>query len=140
MASNKRLVHRTWHGPEFIARERRANGRAIVGMAVAVAVEMKKVAHVQDNQLRPSIHAAAVESMGGRDVTEAGSDSSAPISDIANARIGETSWAVEVGSWVPYACVENNRGGAHRFADIGWELARPTFDPKLKRAWAEEGL
>jgi hypothetical protein len=138
--AEKRLVHRTWHGPEFIARERRANGRAIVGMAVAVAVEMKKVAHVQDNQLRPSIHAAAVESAGGRLVTAPGSDMDAPLGTQANARTGDSSWAVEVGSWMPYACVENNRGGAHRFADIGWELSHPTFAPKLKRAWREEGL
>lgn len=138
--AEKRLVHRTWHGPEFIARERRANGRAIVGMAVGVAVEMKKAAHVVSDNLRTSIHAAAVESAGGRTVTTPGSGIDAPLGDMGNARTGETSWSVEVGSWMPYACVENNRGGEHRFADIGWELSQPTFEPKLKRAWREEGL
>lgn len=131
MASNKRLVSRTWHGSEFIARERRANGRAIVGMAVSVAVEMKKVAHEVSGDLKRSVHAAAVESMGEREV-DADSQKAA--------RTGPTSWAVEVGSWMPYACVENNRGGAHRFADLGWHFAQPTFEPKLKRAWKEEGL
>jgi hypothetical protein len=123
-----------------VARERRANGRAIVGMAVGVAVEMKKMAHVESGDNRRAIHAAAVESMGGREVTEAGADFDAPVADALNARVGETTWSVEVGSWMPYACVENNRGGEHRFADLGWELAHPTFEPKLKRAWREEGL
>lgn len=125
------LVHRTWHGDELIARERRANGRAIVGMAVGAAVEMKKVTHEISGDLKRSVHAAAVDSMGGREVSAESQE---------NARTGEASWAVEVGSWLPYACVENNRGGEHRFADIGWELARPFFDPKLVRAWKDEGL
>lgn len=58
----------------------------------------------------------------------------------SEAQTGKTEWQIEVGSWLPYACVENNRGGDHRFADIGWSKAEPDFEPKLVLAWREEGL
>lgn len=123
------IVHRTWHGDELVARSRRANGRAALGMAEAVSMEMKQMAHVgSTGDLHRSIHAAVPDTLGG-----VGADQE-------TVRRGESHWQVEVGSWLPYACVENNRGGTHRFADIGWQLAEPTFRPKLDRAWREEGL
>lgn len=122
------LVRRTWHGDELIARERRANGRAIIGMGEQTSAEMKGVAHVQSGDLKRSIHTAKVGSMGGINA------------EAATVRTGKTEWTLEVGSWLPYACVENNRGGTHRFADIGWELSEPNFDGTLQRAWREEGL
>lgn len=122
------LVKRTWHGDEFKARSRRANGRAIVGMAEHTAVEMTKAAHVLSGDLKRSIHAAKIDTMGA---VEASPESAREKVDV---------WVLEVGSWLPYACVENNHGGTHRFADIGWELTKPKFEAKLERAWREEGL
>lgn len=118
---------RTWHGDEIIARARRASGRAVIGMAEQVSVAQKRAAHEISGDLKRTIHAAQPNTMG-----EIGADQ-------RTVRIGPT-MLVEVGSWLPYACVENNRGGEHRFADIGWEAARPAFGRTLQRAWREEGL
>lgn len=132
------IVHKTWHGNEIQARGRRATGRAIVGMAEGVAVEMQKVAHVESGNLKRSIHAAPTGLVHNA-VEEATGFVSDPLTP-ESARTSEDRWHAEVGSWMPYACVENNLGGAHRFADIGWAFARPTFEAKLARAWREEGL
>lgn len=122
------LVRREWHGEEFKARERRANGRAIIGMGVSAANEMSRHAHRVSGDLSRSTHAAKKFTMGAINATP------------ETAREGVTSWGIEVGSWLPYACVENNLGGTHRFADLGWQTAEPTFDAKIIRAWREEGL
>jgi hypothetical protein len=95
-------------------------------MGEQVAVRMTDVAHVISGDLRRSIHVAQRDSMGGIPADSA---------TLAGPRL-----AIEVGSWLPYACVENNRGGDHRFADIGWSAAEPSFRPTLDRAWREEGL
>jgi len=121
-------VRRTWHGDEIEVRGKRATGRAIVGMGESVASEQKQAAHVISGDLRRSVHAARVNTMGAVEA------------DQETVREGPNNFQLEVGSWLPYACVENNHGGDHRFADIGWEAAEPTFDAKLIRAWREEGL
>ena len=122
------LVRRTWHGDEIVARSRRANGRAVIGMGEQASREMKGASHQVSGDLRRSIHAAKVGTMGTIEA-DGGTVLERP-----------TRVALEVGSWLPYACVENNRGGAHRFADIGWQLAAPRRMPTLQRAWREEGL
>lgn len=123
-----RLVSRTWRGDEFLARSRRANGRALVGMGEAAAGAMTREAHVLSGDLRRSIHAAQKDTMG---IVPA---------DVAAVPLKRDVYVLEVGSWLPYSCVENSRGGTHRFADIGWQSAEPTFRAKLDRAWREEGL
>lgn len=97
-------------------------------MGEVASAGMKDAAHVLSGDLKRSVHVAVLATMG-----------EAP-AEPETVRTGKTEWQVEVGSWLPYACVENNRGGDHRFADIGWETARPRFMGQLKRAWREEGL
>lgn len=121
-------VRSEWHGDEILARARRANGRAVVGMGEQVAREMKLAAHEISGDLKRSVHAAKPGTMGE---IEASPRTVRELGDRVQ---------VEVGSWLPYACVENSRGGEHRFADIGFELATPRFRPTLVRAWREEGL
>jgi hypothetical protein len=121
------MVRRTWRGDELDVRAKRATGRAIVGMGESAAAKMAELAHVESGDLRRSVHAAKVETMGAVDPDE------------QNVNVRDF-YQIEVGSWLPYACVEEDRGGDHRFATIGWELSRPFFDDQLKRAWAEEGL
>ena len=122
-------VRRTWNGDELKVRANRANGRGILGMGEGASVAMATVAHVISGDLKRSIHVAKLNTMG-----------EPPVEGGEEARTGETNWQIEVGSWLPYACVENNRGGSHRFADIGWSAAEPEFDAKLALAWREEGL
>jgi hypothetical protein len=121
-------VRRTWHGDEIEARSKRANGRAILGMGAGVVDAMQRNTHEVSGLLKRTEHMAKPSTLG---LIEANSET--VIS-------GRNTWEVEAGSWLPYACVENNRGGTHRFADIGWEQARQDFDVKLERAWREEGL
>lgn len=122
------LVRRTWHGDEIQARGRRATGRAAVAMGEHTSGHMVRHAHVLSGLLRRSIHAAKPDTIGEVHADE------------RTVRHSQDRWLVEVGSWVPYACVENNRGGDHRFADLGWQSAEPEFPAILRRAWREEGL
>ena len=122
------VVRRTWHGDEIEARANRANGRAIISMGERTAAAMQSVAHVVSGDLKRTIHTARPDTLGVIGADE------------ETVRTGTHDWQLEVGSWLPYACVENNRGGAHRFADIGWEMTRDTFNEALVAAWREEGL
>lgn len=128
MAERMVLVSRTWHGDEFVARSKRANARAAIGMGEAASVEMKTAAHEISGDLKRSVHQARTDTMGEVHANQ------------TNIEVRENLFRLEVGSWLPYACVENNRGGSHRFADIGWQAALPTRWAKLHRAWREEGL
>lgn len=101
------MASRTAFFSEFDLRVKRATGSAIIGMAEAVAVETKRVTHVFTGNLRRSVHAAPV-GYGDEE------------NDIRDAERGDLlaqhmfteptphieGWAVEVGSWMPYACVE----------------------------------
>jgi hypothetical protein len=116
------LKKRTWHGDRIIRASRTSNREAIELMSEEVAKEMRRAAHVQTGALRRSIGVAAPGTNG----SVRGSETRV---------VGRGEWALEVGSWLPYACVENNRGGMHRFADIGWATARPRFRKILRAAW-----
>lgn len=130
---------KTWHGDEIDARSDRANGRAILGMGEATANAMRVAAHVVSGDLKRSLHVAApVGAPHEPELERTGDHPLEATRETAEHRPKE--WATEVGSWMPYACVENNHGGDHRFADIGWQTASPFFDDQLQRAWREEGL
>lgn len=121
------LKRRTWHGDRIIRASRTSNREAIEMMADAVAGEMRRAAHVKTGALQRSIGVAAPGTNGS-------------VKGAETRVVGRGKHKLEVGSWLPYACVENNRGGEHRFADIGWEAARPAFGRTLQRAWREDGL
>lgn len=120
-------VKETWHGDEILKRMDRADARAVIGMGNAVAGHMSDAAHAISGDLKKSVHVARRETMGEIEATQ------------QTVRGGRGA-VIEVGSWLPYACVENSRGGEHRFADIGYQLAEPEFDAVLLQAWKEEGL
>jgi len=113
-------------------------GRGLVGIGEAVSTEGKRNAHVISGTLRRSIHSAPAGYTGGND-----EDAAAGGSDIPNART--PSWegvnaALEVGSWVAYACVEEV-GRGHAFmapaiAAVGGARATAL----MQRAFAEAGL
>jgi hypothetical protein len=121
-------VRDEWNGDELLRARRRADGRAVIGMGAQVSNEMQGQAHVISGDLKRSIHAAKVDTMGTVGATT------------STVRTGPDTVELEVGSWIAYACVENNRGGTHRFADNGWRLAEPTFDGILQRAYREEDM
>jgi len=121
------LKKEEWHGDRIIRLWRAASGEATVEMADEVAKEMRRVAHVKTEALKTSIHVALPETNGS-------------VVGAETRVVGKGKHAREVGSWLPYACVENNRGGSHAFADIGWQLARAKFRVILGRAWRRPGL
>lgn len=121
-------------------RVNRATGRAVVAIAENVAVETKRQTHVITGTLRRSIHAAPV-----------GYDGS---SDEGNAKTGDLMLmerspqpehtpfgpAVEVGSWLPYACVEWI-GRGHPGITQGMEAVRGAKATAIvAEAFKQEGL
>ncbi len=143
-------VTRTGGGwEEFRARSKRATGRATVALGVGAASETKRVTHVIFGTLRRSVHAAPAGSPEGHEAdlrdaesTEQGGagldlllERGAPLPTYTP--FGPV---VEVGSWLPYACVEWV-GRGHPGVTQGVEAIRgPYADAVVRRAFAEEGL
>lgn len=127
----------TWHGAEIAGRARRAYGRAIIGIGTAVATEGKRNAHVISGNMRRSIHAAEHGYAGGNDAGAAAGG------DIPNAT--RPSWSgvdavIDVGSWMPYSCVEEV-GRGHAFMQPAVESVSGARSYALMHgAFAEEGL
>lgn len=136
-------MERSWFGDEFTARVNRASGRAIIGIAVQVAVDTKRVTHVLNGDLRRSIHAAPVNYEGSGDEREVVDN---PSADMLMSSLPELASptpigpAVEVGSWMPYACVEWV-GRGHPGITEGLEAVRGAHTDKVIRAaFRQEGL
>lgn len=129
---------RTWEGMALATRVRRAAGRAIVATGLNVAIETKRVTHVQYGNLRRSVHAAPVKYDGGDDENRAASDDLLfPLPEPTQTTLGP---AVEVGSWLPYACVEWI-GRGHPGITQGLENVRGSkMRGLVMTAFREEGL
>lgn len=133
-------MEREWYGLELQARINRAAGRAIIGIAMAVAVETKNITHVVNGNLRRSIHAAEVGYDGSPDEEEAQSADLLMSHFMPVATPTPFGPAVEVGSWMPYACVEWV-GRGHPGITQGLESVRGIrTDVIVRRAFQEEGL
>lgn len=131
---------RSWYGESFRGRVHRACGRAVVTVGTHVAVEAKRVTHVQWGTLRRSIHVAPTGYDG------AGDERAAQGRDLLSSANPETAThtsegaAVEVGSWLPYACAEWI-GRGHPGITEGLEMVRGARVALIvKTAFAEEGL
>ncbi len=134
-------VERSWFGGELQMRKDRACGRAIVSIGTHVAVETKRVSHRVTGNLVRSVHAAPVGYEGGAD-----DERMAPTADLLMAftTIPATPTpfgpAVEVGSWMPYACVEWV-GRQHPGVTQGLEAVRGLkADRIVREAFKQEGL
>lgn len=122
------LVRRTWHGDEIETRAERAVGRALIGNAELHATHAAANVHRISGNLSRSIHAAKTMTMGDIDAN--------PESIIEKPHVR----VIEVGSWIEYACVEENRGGTHSYMQPAHEATYPLLGGQLKRAFREEGL
>lgn len=128
--------------PTFAARVERAAGRAIVGIAMQVAVETKRVTHVKHGTLRRSVHAAPAESPEGHEDDEREAQTADLMMTRGAPEPTRTAMgvAVEVGSWLPYACVEWI-GRGHPGITEGLEVVRgERTEAILRQAFSEEGL
>lgn len=107
------LKHQEWHGDKIERHMKRAIDRACVGIATSVATDGKRNVHVITGTLRRSIHSAPVKYMG-LDDHERAMVSEIPNATTADVTGGADHSKLEVGSWLPYACVEEV-GRGHRF-------------------------
>lgn len=119
---------RTWHGDEIQARSDRALGRALIANGELHSRHASVNVHRISGNLARSIHAAKYLTMGEIPADEDN------IIERSGVRV------LEVGSWIEYACVEENRGGTHSYMQPAHEWAWPQFTGQLRRAFREEGL
>ena len=130
-------VTRTWGGDEIELRSQRAAGRAVVAIAVNAASETKRLTHRFSGTLARSTHAAPVGYEGSGDERVA---RGADMNDIPHATHTAEGPAVEVGSWLPYACVEWV-GRGHPGVTQGVEATRGArVDAIVAAAFRAEGL
>ena len=130
---------KSWHGDEIARRAERADGRAVVAIAENIAADGKRYAHVISGTLMRSIHSAPLNYIGAAD------EEAAATTDLGNAGFMDVLFdprgaALEVGSWVSYACVEEV-GRGHAFMTPAVEGMRgPRADAIIKQAYVEEGI
>ena len=129
-----------WFGPTIQQRVNRAAGRAIIGAGTLIAVNTKVVTHVLHGNLRRSVHVAPFPYEGADDdetLAEKGVDLLIETPHPTQTPIGPV---VQVGSWMPYACVEWV-GRGHPGVTQGLEMSRgKKMDAIFVQAFAEEGL
>lgn len=126
-----------WNGAVIALRVRRALGRGLIGIGEGTSVLAKQGADVISGTMRRSVHTAPRHYVGDADLM------AAQRSDIPNVLIPSSippDWALEVGSWLPYACVEEV-GRGHRFVTPAVEQMQGARSFRImKQAFAEEGL
>ena len=133
-------VKREWFGDELEMRMRRAAGRGIVAIGMNVVRETKPITHRISGTLARSVHAAPLGYEGyDEDEREAPSVDLMLLHGVPPATPTPLGAAVEVGSWLPYACVEWV-GRGHPGVTQGLELARSQATSIMTRAFKEEGL
>lgn len=132
---------RTWNGLDVQARVHRAAGRAIVAVGVAAAVQTKVICHVVTGTLSRSIHVSPL--MANHDGDQESAHSGADLLSSSFSLVATPTPygpAVEVGSWVDYACVEWV-GRRHVGLTEGLGAVRGIQTEKIVRqAFREEGL
>lgn len=133
---------RQWNGLTIMDRAHRAAGRGIIGIGMAVGVETKILTHKLSGTLARSVHVAPARyELGETDekLAEAGHDLALSVRTMHATPTPEGP-AVEVGSWVSYACVEWV-GRGHPGVTEGLEAVRgPRANKIMQQAFFEEHL
>lgn len=124
-----------WKGNELVMRAQRALGRGIIGVGMVAVVAGKEHADVITGTMRRSIHLAPP---GYATDDEAEAQRGEMPNQLEPTMVG-TDWVIAVGSWVPYACVEEV-GRGHQFMTPAVDVARGKTEGIMLQAFAEEGL
>jgi hypothetical protein len=133
-------LSRSWYGESLHGRVHRAAGRAIVTLGTHVAVETKRVTHVQYGTLKRSVHVAPTGYDGAGDEGAASGQDMLSAVDPSVATHTAEGAAIEVGSWLPYACAEWI-GRGHPGINEGMEMVRGARASLIVgQAFREEGL
>jgi hypothetical protein len=117
----------TWLGDVMVARAARAIGKGMIGIGERVVVNAQMNAHVVTNTLRPSIHLAVPNSSGDQRA------------DTMNIMTTDGA-ALEAGSWLDYACVEEVGRGHAFMGPAVEEVAGPVAEDVMGAAFRSEGL
>lgn len=143
MASHERLV---WRGPELTARVKKAARAGLIDIAAEAATIAKTLAPEDHNPpdeksgtLKRSVTIGAAGHDHGSDYRRAEAGEDLLVGDLAEQRFrisatrgGETTFRIEIGSWIPYACVEEVR---HPFIHPAIELVRADADALMIAAF-----
>lgn len=128
-----------WYGLELEARAQAASATAAIELADSIVEDTKRLVHVISGDLRRSIHSAPVGYMDAE--IDESSASHGDIDNVSNP--GEIQHAggpqLEVGSWLPYACVEWV-GRGHPGITQGLEMNRLKATALMIEAFRGEGL
>jgi len=135
-----------WRGNDIVAAVHRAAARGVVALGETIVSEAKQRVHRLTGTLSRSIHSAPDNYQGGSDYDDARDpEHGGSGRDLAaGAVIGELpTWVTEsqavvlVGSWIPYACVEEGR---HPYMQPAIEAAMGRALGVFQQAFREEGL
>lgn len=129
-----------WDGQEIAMRSKRAMGRGLIGIANAVVTEGKRNAHVISGTMMRSIHAAPHGYSGGNDAAEAATQDLAMGASVVDVSTTGFDAVIDVGSWMPYACVEEVGRGHAFMAPAVQMVSGPRSVGLMTQAFAEEGL
>ncbi len=135
-------MNREWNGMSLAEKASRADARALIGIGMQTVRETKIVTHRISGSLARSVHAAPVGYEGyetDKSQAEGGADLMMQHANTAPTELPDGGWAIEVGSWMPYACVEWI-GRGHPGITQGLEAARSMAGRIFAQAYREEGL
>lgn len=116
----------TWKGGEIQLRAHRAMARGTIGVGSAVVNFAQQYVDVISGDLRRSIHAARIHSLG------------TVLANPENVK-DKVGALLEVGSWLDYACVEET-GRMHKYMEPAIEQARGYAGHIMQNAFKQEGF
>jgi len=126
---------------DLLKRKNRAVAKAQVAMARDMILLAKDIVHVITGTLQRSIHAAPLNYLGEGDYARAinGEDLGEMFIDDFNQFMRGRSVEIEVGSWIPYANIEENVR-AHHFLLPAFNAVTAKQEQYYHQAFREEGL
>ena len=133
------LTKFVWKGDELVVAVHRAVARSMVALGETVSSEAKQRVHRLTGTLSRSIHAAPDNYMGTGDYEQAKEADLAAGAAVAQLPtwVGQNKAVILVGSWIPYACVEEGR---HPYMAPAIEVAMGRVLGVFQQAFREEGL
>ncbi len=126
-----------WLGNEQIVQAQRAAGRGLIAIGEHMSVIAKGHADVVTGTMRRSIHTAPAQYDGAGDEDQA---KQADIPGTTRPTQQGTTQIIEVGSWVPYACVEEVVRGHQFMTPAFQEMQGSASDAIMAQAFMEEGM
>lgn len=131
-----------WNGANFIEAMHTAVSRAQIAVGSLAVSEQKAVVHRLTGTLARSIHIAPKDYVGESDQAKAAAGLDLQTDGGGAAFYNLPTWVgddayLEEGSWIDYACVENNR---HPYMAAGMDLAISRARAIYQQAFAEEGI